>query len=64
MPYCAESKVLSSTSSIDRNGREVELKKARLAVGFLSFKESYVSDVTCIPYSSVEVWKIISLMNT
>ena len=33
----------------------MELKKARLSVGFLSFKESYVSDVTCVPYSEVEV---------
>lgn len=28
---------------------------AELTVGFLAFKESYVSRVTCIPYTSVEV---------
>lgn len=55
VPYCVESKVLSSKSSKAENGQEIEHKRARLAIGFLSFKESYVSDVTCIPYSSVEV---------
>ena len=29
--------------------------KAELTIGFLSFKESYISEVTCIPYESVEV---------
>lgn len=28
---------------------------AELTVGFLSFNESYISKVTCVPYSSVEV---------
>lgn len=28
---------------------------AELTVGFLAFQESYVSKVTCTPFSSVEV---------
>ena len=29
--------------------------EAELTVGFLSFKESYVSRVTCVPFKSVQV---------
>lgn len=28
---------------------------AELTVGFMSFKESYVSTVTCVPFKSVQV---------
>lgn len=39
----------------------VEKKEAELTVGFLAFKESYVSEVTCIPYESVEVRLFLSI---
>jgi coenzyme Q-binding protein COQ10 len=32
-----------------------QVLEAELTVGFLSFKESYVSTVTCIPNESVKV---------
>lgn len=51
LPYCLESKVLSTEHGANGTKRS----QARLTVGFLAFKESYVSEVTCTPYSSVEV---------
>lgn len=56
VPYCVESKVLTSkpvTSNVTHN--TTVKKDARLTVGFLAFKESYVSEVTCRPYESVKV---------
>ncbi|KAI5118978.1 hypothetical protein M0805_001117 [Coniferiporia weirii] len=53
VPYCTESKVLS-TRPAGATEQAVERKEARLKVGFLAFTESYVSEVTCRPYSSVE----------
>jgi hypothetical protein len=35
--------------------QEETVVDAELTVGFLNFKESYVSVVTCIPFKSVEV---------
>lgn len=32
---------------------------AELTVGFLSFQESYVSKVTCLPHETVEVSRFI-----
>jgi coenzyme Q-binding protein COQ10 len=43
---------MSSPKVINSQGR-VEVD-ARMTVGFLAFKESYVSHVTCVPYSSVK----------
>lgn len=37
--------------------QEKTVVDAELAVGFLSFQESYVSTVTCIPFKSVHVRK-------
>lgn len=34
---------------------------AELTVGFLSFKESYVSKVTCVPHESVEASRFVSV---
>ena len=51
LPYCLESKVLSTDLREDGTKKS----QARLTVGFLALKESYVSEVTCTPYSSVEV---------
>ncbi|PAV21392.1 polyketide cyclase dehydrase and lipid transporter [Pyrrhoderma noxium] len=55
VPYCVESKVLTSkpvTSNVTHN--TIVKKDARLTVGFLAFKESYVSEVICRPYESVK----------
>ncbi|KAI0774598.1 dehydrase and lipid transport-domain-containing protein [Fomes fomentarius] len=53
LPFCTHARVLSKQPHpSDPHGRlnmDVEL-----TVGFLSFKESYVSKVTCRPYESVE----------
>ncbi|KAH8118800.1 dehydrase and lipid transport-domain-containing protein [Phellopilus nigrolimitatus] len=57
VPYCTESKVLASRlvkTNKSSQETEVEKKEARLTVGFLAFKESYVSEVTCQPCLSVE----------
>ncbi|KAH7930085.1 hypothetical protein BV22DRAFT_1125241 [Leucogyrophana mollusca] len=50
VPYCTGSRIL------ERRTREndVMVMDAELTVGFLSFKESYVSKVTCRPFESVE----------
>ena len=54
LPFCTNARVLNKhPHPSDPSGRlhmDVEL-----TVGFLSFKESYVSKVTCKPYESVEV---------
>ena len=58
VPYCTASRVLSSRTlrlSDVPGFPPVERKEAELTVGFLAFKESYVSEVTCTPYLSVEV---------
>ena len=58
LPYCTDSVVHSSrlVKSAQPGGMKgVEKKRASLTVGFLAFKESYTSEVTCTPYSSVEV---------
>lgn len=62
IPYCTDSKVHSSQSvQVPGPGgtQAVEKKQASLTVGFLTFKESYLSEVTCTPFSSVEVCVII-----
>ncbi|KLO14527.1 hypothetical protein SCHPADRAFT_903202 [Schizopora paradoxa] len=57
VPYCTSSKVLNSRVLKPLASPEmppVIFKEAELSVGFLAFKESYVSEVTCTPYLSVE----------
>jgi len=57
VPYCSSSKVLNSRilkPSATPDTPPVTLKEAELTVGFLAFKESYVSEVTCTPCLSVE----------
>lgn len=53
VPFCTSSRIL--TPSPKDNGKGQQVLDAELTVGFLSFKESYVSTVTCTPYQSVEV---------
>lgn len=51
VPYCAGSRILESKVSHDG----ITVMEAELTVGFLAFRESYVSTVTCKPHDSVEV---------
>jgi coenzyme Q-binding protein COQ10 len=53
VPFCVGSRVLSATESSDK--LEPTVMEAELTVGFLTFKERYVSKVICIPYESVKV---------
>ncbi|TDL30008.1 hypothetical protein BD410DRAFT_780527, partial [Rickenella mellea] len=54
VPYCVASRVLKSRTLNSLPNTGAERKDAELTVGFLGFKESYVSEVTCKPYHSVE----------
>ncbi|KAF9569072.1 hypothetical protein CPC08DRAFT_757263 [Agrocybe pediades] len=51
IPFCLGSRI--EPSALQRAMREKTVVDAELTVGFLSFKESYVSTVTCIPFESV-----------
>jgi coenzyme Q-binding protein COQ10 len=53
VPFCLASRVAASTLAQAMQRKTVV--DAELTVGFMSFKESYVSTVTCIPYESVQV---------
>lgn len=62
LPFCTDARVLSkSTPTTPRLGgltspqALARVMEAELTVGFLSFRESYVSKVTCRPNESVEV---------
>ncbi|KAI0355370.1 hypothetical protein OH77DRAFT_1424852, partial [Trametes cingulata] len=50
LPFCTGARVLRKNTQPD--GRTVS--DVELTVGFMSFKESYISKVTCRPYESVE----------
>ncbi|KAK7696162.1 hypothetical protein QCA50_000813 [Cerrena zonata] len=61
LPFCTDARVLSkSTPTTPRLGgltspqALARVMEAELTVGFLSFRESYVSKVTCRPNESVE----------
>ncbi|KAK0468456.1 cyclase/dehydrase, partial [Desarmillaria tabescens] len=49
IPYCTGSRILHKAT---RDGSTI--MDAELTVGFMAFQESYVSKVTCTPFSSVE----------
>ncbi|KZT71524.1 hypothetical protein DAEQUDRAFT_724040 [Daedalea quercina L-15889] len=52
LPFCVSARVLHrEPASADKP----LTMQAEMSVGFLSFKESYVSDVTCRPNRSVEI---------
>jgi coenzyme Q-binding protein COQ10 len=53
VPFCIASRI--DASSLERAMQRKTTVAAELTVGFMSFKESYVSTVTCIPYESVQV---------
>lgn len=50
VPFCTGSRILNSQTR-----DQIKTMDAELTVGFMSFKESYVSKVTCTPIESVEV---------
>lgn len=50
IPYCTGSRILHKAT---HDGSTI--MDAELTVGFMAFQESYVSKVTCTPFSSVEV---------
>lgn len=49
IPYCTGSRILHKAT---HDGSTI--MDAELTVGFMAFQESYVSKVTCTPFSSVE----------
>ncbi|KAJ3830560.1 dehydrase and lipid transport-domain-containing protein [Lentinula raphanica] len=51
VPFCTGSRILNSSP---REEMRPYMMDAELTVGFLSFNESYISRVTCVPYSSVK----------
>lgn len=53
VPFCTGARIM--TPPAPKGGSpSVKQLEAELTVGFLSFKESYVSKVVCTPYESVE----------
>jgi len=52
VPYCTGSRILRTPPVPTTNDQVI--MDAELTVGFLTFKESYVSKVTCTPFDSVE----------
>jgi len=52
IPFCTGSRI--EKSALQRAMQEKTEVDAELTVGFLNFKESYVSTVTCIPFKSVQ----------
>jgi coenzyme Q-binding protein COQ10 len=57
VPFCTGSHILRPLMPVP-DSKQLSMD-AELAVGFLSFKESYTSKVTCLPYESVEVSQYI-----
>ena len=53
IPFCIDSRI--DLSAQRKAMQEKTVVDAELTVGFLDFKESYVSVVTSIPFKSVEV---------
>ncbi|KAF8655295.1 hypothetical protein AX16_003194 [Volvariella volvacea WC 439] len=52
VPFCTASRMVKPP--ITRIGSPVSVMEAELTVGFLNFTESYVSTVTCTPYTEVK----------
>jgi Polyketide cyclase / dehydrase and lipid transport len=59
VPFCTGSRLLRPAPR--RAQTTPFVMEAELTVGFLSFNESYVSQVTCHPYHSVEVYVIYAI---
>jgi len=58
VPFCIESKILSSPTPEPGSSQKFTLN-AEHVVAFLSYKEGYISKVTCVPDVSVEVSQFI-----
>lgn len=57
LPFCTNARILGKHQGRpDLPGRTT--MDVELTVGFMSFQESYVSEVTCRPYESVEVCSV------
>lgn len=55
VPFCTGSRVLDTSLEPGKLGElPATVMDAELTVGFISFRESYVSRVTCKPFESVE----------
>ncbi|KAH9938047.1 dehydrase and lipid transport-domain-containing protein [Fomitopsis serialis] len=52
LPFCISARALRRVPASDDKPLTMQ---AEMTVGFLSFKESYISDVTCLPNRSVEI---------
>ncbi|KAF9483927.1 hypothetical protein BDN70DRAFT_873040 [Pholiota conissans] len=52
IPYCTGSRI--DSGALTKAMQEKIVVDAELTVGFMSFTESYVSTVTCIPFQSVQ----------
>lgn len=52
IPFCTGCRIIKRSPATSTFPERME---AELTIGFLSFKESYVSEVTCRPHQSVEV---------
>lgn len=56
LPFCTNARVVATSRVSNRPGSPERINmQAEMTVGFMSFKESYMSDVTCVPNQSVEV---------
>ena len=58
VPFCIESKILSSSTPEPGSSKKFILN-AEHVVEFLSYKEGYISKVTCVPDVSIEVSQFI-----
>lgn len=56
VPFCTTSRITKPLAE-NQPGSGVHVMEAELTVGFPPLEESYVSRVTCIPYTSVMVWQ-------
>jgi coenzyme Q-binding protein COQ10 len=59
VPFCTGARILRVLQQHQQSVTDME---AELTVGFLAFKESYVSRVTCRPFESVKVHMVLLLV--
>ncbi|KAF9534893.1 dehydrase and lipid transport-domain-containing protein [Crepidotus variabilis] len=52
IPFCTGSRI--DASALTRAMKSKTVTEAELTVGFMSFQESYISTVTCVPFKSVQ----------
>ncbi|OBZ70230.1 Coenzyme Q-binding protein COQ10 B, mitochondrial [Grifola frondosa] len=54
LPFCTDARILGNSKGVSAPHLQSNSMDVELTVGFLSFKERYVSKVTCRPHESVE----------